>query len=308
VALERAGERARGATAYVTLEPCAHHGQTGPCAEALAEAGIGRAVIAMEDPDPRVSGRGAGYLRAAGIPVVMGVGGAQAAEINAGFFSRLERGRPLVTLKVASSLDGRIAIASGESRWITGEEARARAHGLRAEHDAVLIGSGTAIADDPELTCRLPGLEDRSPIRVVVDRRLRLAVTAKLLAQPPGAAWIVTREGDNDRRRALAERGAVIISLSGAGPDTPAPGAVLKALGDRGLTRVLVEGGGTMAASLLRAGLVDRIAWFRSPSIIGGDGLPAVAGLDLSSLTDAPGFRRVAVETLGEDVLETLRR
>ncbi len=302
-ALARAGNRARGATAYVTLEPCAHWGETGPCVEALVAAGIARAVIAMEDPDPRVSGRGVSCLRAAGIPVVMGMGGSQAADINAGFLTRLEKGRPLVTLKIASSLDGRIATASGESRWITGEQARARAHMMRAEHDAVLIGSGTAIADDPELTCRLPGLEDRSPIRVVVDRRLRLPVAAKILASTYGAAWIVTREDAAERGKTLADRGAVIIALPGAGPD-----AVLKALGDRGLTRVLVEGGGTLAASFLRDGLVDRIAWFRSSSIIGGDGRPAVADLGLALLEAAPAFNRVAVERLGEDVLETLCR
>ena len=184
-ALRRAGSAAKGATAYVTLEPCAHHGKTGPCAEALVAAGIARAVVAIEDPDPRVSGKGIAILQRAGIAVTMGVGQAAAAAINEGFFRRVRDRRPLFTLKLATSLDGRIATHTGESRWITGEKARAQAHLLRAEHDAVLIGSDTALIDDPKLTCRLPGLERVSPLRIVLDGRLRLPLTHDLVAGAP---------------------------------------------------------------------------------------------------------------------------
>ena len=180
-ALRRAGPVSRGATAYISLEPCDHHGETAPCTEALISSGISRAVIAIEDPDTRVCGRGEARLRAAGIAVDMGVCRAAAAEVNAGFLLRVTEGRPLVTLKVATTLDGRIATGSGDSRWITGDAARIVAHRLRAEHDAVIVGSNTALADDPELTCRLPGMERRSPVRIVLDGRLRVPSTAKLV-------------------------------------------------------------------------------------------------------------------------------
>src|SRR5579872_6272521 len=197
-ALARAGRAARGATAYVTLEPCSHHGKTPPCAEALIAAGIARVVAAIEDPDPRVSGRGIARLKEAGITVETGPCADEAVELNAGFLCRVKHGRPLVTLKLATSLDGRIATASGESRWITGAAARERAHLLRATQDAVLVGTGTALADDPQLTCRLPGLEDRSPVRVVIDRNLRLPATLRLFSEArPVPTWLVTPPGSN---------------------------------------------------------------------------------------------------------------
>src|SRR6476646_5423929 len=181
-ALEAAGD-ARGATAYVTLEPCCHHGRTPPCADALIAAGVRRVVAAVEDPDPRVAGGGVASLRTAGIAVETGLCAAEATEVNAGFFQRVRRGRPLVTLKLATSLDGRIATASGESRWITGPPARERAHLLRATHDAILVGTATVLADDPQLTCRLPGLAGRSPVRIVIDRQLRIPLAARLFAE-----------------------------------------------------------------------------------------------------------------------------
>ena len=181
-ALRRAGAAATGATAYVSLEPCSHHGRTPPCAEALIAAGIARVVAAGEDPDPRVSGSGLARLRQAGIAIETGLCAEEAAELNAGFLCRVTKGRPLVTLKLATSLDGRIATATGQSRWITGPAARERAHLLRATHDAVLVGTGTALADDPLLTCRLPGLEHRSPVRIALDRTLRLPATLRLFA------------------------------------------------------------------------------------------------------------------------------
>lgn len=308
-ALGRAGEAARGATAYVSLEPCAHTGKTPPCAEALIAAGIARAVVAAEDPDPRVSGRGIARLRDGGIGVDVGACAAEASELNAGFFLRVAKGRPLVSLKLATSLDGRIATRTGDSRWITGEAARRRAHLLRATQDAILIGTGTALADDPELTCRLPGLTDRSPVRVVLDRTLRLPDSAKLLATAGNVpTWIVTAAASDVARRAALERvGAQIIDVPVADGRLSLTQA-LRALGDRGITRLLAEGGSTLAADLLQQDLVDRIYWFRSAAIIGGDGLAAAGPLGVERLADVKGFARVDTENVGADGLETFRR
>ena len=306
-ALARAGAVAAGATAYVTLEPCAHHGKTPPCAEALAAAGLATVVVALEDPDPRVAGRGIARLREAGIAVETGVCEAEAAELNAGFFQRIKSGRPLVTLKLATSLDGRIATAAGESRWITGPAARERAHLLRATHDAVLVGTDTVIADDPELTCRLPGLDVQSAVRIVLDRRLRIPEAAKLFAQPSSApVWVVTSPtADQARKTALRGRGAEVIEAGGEVQlDLP---AVLVLLGERGLTRVLVEGGGRLAAALLRQQLVDRLVWFHAPRLLGGDGVPAIAPLGFAALAAAPQFERVGSEVVGDDVMTTFR-
>ncbi len=306
-ALRRAGARAGGATAYVSLEPCSHRGKTAPCAERLAQAGIARAVLAIEDPDARVSGKGIARLKEAGVEVVSGVCAEEAAAVNAGFFSRVTKGRPLITLKVATTLDGRIATHGGESRWITGDVARSWAHALRASHDAVMVGLGTAAADDPRLTCRLPGLEDRSPVRVVIDGRLRLPLTSHLVS---GAGevptWIVTLGGGKAARRAAyRERGVELIEVAADESGNPDPGHALRALGERGLTRLLVEGGGKLAAALLRARLVDRLAWFRSPGIIGGDGVAVAAAFGVDKLADLAAFTRVSVMEAGDDLLET---
>jgi diaminohydroxyphosphoribosylaminopyrimidine deaminase/5-amino-6-(5-phosphoribosylamino)uracil reductase len=310
-AIRRAGAAAKGATAYVTLEPCAHHGATPPCVDALIAAGVTRVVAAIEDSDNRVAGRGLARLREAGIEVTRDVGADEAAEINAGFFLRVCEGRPLVTLKLASTLDGRIAAADGESRWITGEDARARAHLLRAEHDAVLIGSGTALADDPELTCRLPGFAGkRQPVRIVVDGRLRLPPGSRLsrtAAEIP--TWVVTAaNADAARKKALAASGVEIIVVS-VGPDGRIdPRAALAALGQRGLTRVMVEGGGTLAAALFKADLIDRMAWFHAPAVLGGEGRPAIGALALAAFAEMPRFVPVARAAAGNDGLVTFRR
>lgn len=309
-ALARAGRGAKGAEAYVTLEPCCHHGQSPPCTEALIAAGIRRVVVAVEDPDPRVSGKGLAAVRAAGIAVELGLCADEAREVNAGFLSTIMRRRPLVTLKLATSLDGRLAVASGASRWITGEAARARSHLLRATHDAVMVGSGTVIADDPELTCRLPGLTDHSPVRVIIDGGMRVPQTARVVADAKRVpTWFVVRHGvAGERRAALAECGVEVIDIAAAAGGETDLAAALVALANRGITRVLVEGGATLAAALVRADLVDRIAWFRAPSLIGGDALPALGTLGVEAPDQAPRFVRVGVEPVGDDVLETLRR
>lgn len=307
-ALAQAGDAARGATAYVSLEPCSHHGRTPPCAEALMAAGIARCVAACQDPDPRVSGRGLAALAAAGVAVQAGVLAAEAQFLNEGFFRRIEDGRPLLTLKLATSLDGRIATHSGESRWITGPASRAAAHALRAHHDAVMVGIGTALADDPDLTCRLSGLEDRSPVRIVADSRLQLPLTSRLVssaAQVP--VWVACREdADPLRRHAMADCGVTILPLPADLAGMVAPEALLAELGRRGLTRVLVEGGGRLAASLLRKTLVDRLEWFRAPLLLGGDGIPAVAAFGVDALEQAPRFDNRGVRRRDADVQESL--
>ncbi|HEY2132161.1 MAG TPA: bifunctional diaminohydroxyphosphoribosylaminopyrimidine deaminase/5-amino-6-(5-phosphoribosylamino)uracil reductase RibD [Acetobacteraceae bacterium] len=308
-ALAMAGEAARGATAYVTLEPCCHTGRTPPCTDALIAAGIARVVVAVRDPDARVNGEGTAALRAAGIAVEEGVLTAEAEEVNAGFFSRIRRGRPLVTLKLATTLDGRIATKSGESQWLTGEPARRAAHMLRGRHDAVMVGVGTVLADDPDLTCRLPGFKPVPMVRVVADSHLRIGLTSRLVAtarQSP--TWIVARDGaDPNRRRALAEIGVTLIEVAGgeAGVDIA---RALTVLAERGITRLLVEGGGQMTASLLRADLVDRVAWFHAPAVMGGDGWPAAQSFGLRHLADMPRFVRHAATPVGADMLTELRR
>ncbi|MBO1074328.1 bifunctional diaminohydroxyphosphoribosylaminopyrimidine deaminase/5-amino-6-(5-phosphoribosylamino)uracil reductase RibD [Roseomonas marmotae] len=303
-ALRRAGEAARGATAYVTLEPCCHWGRTPPCTDALIAAGVARVVVALRDPDPRVDGRGLRLLQDAGIAVEAGVLEAEAAALAAGFIKRVSAGLPLVTLKLASTLDGRIATRTGESRWITGPQARRAVHALRARHDAVLVGSGTLLADDPDLRCRLPGAAPTPTVRVVADARLRTPPTARLFDHP-APVWIATRPGQpDDALAALRARGAEIVELpaaeSGAGLDLP---ALLRALAVRGVTRVFAEGGAALAAGLLRAGLVDRLAWFHAPAVMGADGRPAADALPLDMLSAMPRFRRVSAAALGPDLL-----
>lgn len=301
-ALQQAGAAARGATAHVTLEPCAHHGQTPPCAEALIAAGVARVVTALTDPDPRVSGKGHRMLRAAGIVVSEGVLTAEATQLNAGFLKRVIRGLPFVTLKLAATLDGRIATATGESRWITGPQSRRKVHALRLSHDAVMVGSGTALADDPDLTVRDLGAPWQ-PVRIVLDRALchdpasRLGRTAT--ASP---VWLLHGPAAPDARRAAwSATGATLIEVAEAegGLDLT---AALSALAQRGITRILSEGGGTVAAGLLTAGLVDELALFTGAVLIGADGRPALGALGLAALAAAsrPVLRETQV--LGPDL------
>jgi diaminohydroxyphosphoribosylaminopyrimidine deaminase/5-amino-6-(5-phosphoribosylamino)uracil reductase len=308
-ALGRAGEAARGATAYVSLEPCCHWGRTPPCTDALIAAGIRRVVVPLEDPDPRVAGDGLRRLHAAGLDVDTGLCEAEAAEINAGFFCRLRNARPLVTLKLGTSLDGRIATRRGESQWITGPPARERAHALRAAHDAIMVGTGTVLADDPQLTCRLPGLAHRSPVRVVIDRHLRIPPTTHLISSARAVpTWVLTLpSADVARRQAFLCAGATVIDMD-PGPDGKGSlAAGLAALGERGITRLLLEGGGHLAAAFARAGLIDRLVWVHAPMLIGGYGIPAIAEFGLEMLSQAPSFERLSTETVGDDVLTVFR-
>jgi len=309
-ALRQAGVQAKGATAFVSLEPCDHHGQTPPCSQALIDAGIGRVVVACQDPDERVGGKGIERLRNAGIEVAQGVCETEALRLNQGFFLKVTKGRPLFTLKSASTLDGRIATHTGDSQWITGEEARMAGHALRADHDAIMVGIGTALVDDPMLTCRLSGLEDRSPLRIVFDSRMRLPLTHKLVAtaaQHP--TWIVTLPGnDEERKQAFEGVGVSVIEVE---PDKDGyPNLELAALemGRRGLTRVLVEGGSHLAASFLEHNLIDRVAWMRAPCIIGGDGLPAMMAFGVEKLDQTADFVRISSREAGTDLIEIYER
>ena len=310
VALSQAGNLAKGATAYVTLEPCCHHGKSPPCTEALIEAGITRVVAAMEDPDSRVSGKGNALLKEAGIDVKVGLCRGEAERVNEGFISRVNQNRPMITLKTATTLDSRIATVRGESHWITGPNARARVHLMRASHDAVLVGIGTALADNPSLTVRLPGLEAASPVRIVVDTRLQLPLTANLVTTVADVpTWLLTvKGGDVAKKQAYRDCGVEIITIPPDRAGYPDIHVAMQALASKGITRLLVEGGADIAATFLRTCLVDRIAWFRAPSIMGGDGISAVAAYGLAQLDDILRFDTVSSERLGNDWLETYSR
>lgn len=304
------GQDVAGATAYVTLEPCSHHGKTPPCADALVAARIARVVIAALDPDPRVNGGGMKRLQDAGIAVDVGVMAEEASEVNQAFFTRVRSGRPLVTLKIASSLDGGIATAGGESRWISGPESRAMVHALRAESDAIIIGSGTAAIDNPDLTCRLPGLEWRSPVRVVVDGRLRMPLTSRLIATARDVpTWVLTRaDADAERAMVLRECGVEIVEVD-PGPDGKIDlAAAFTFLGEKGLTSALVEAGGHLAAAMFRQDLVDRLAWFHAPMVLGGDAIPAAVGFGLHQLDRAPRFARQGTWRTGNDIFAFMKR
>lgn len=304
IALDRAGEAARGATAYVTLEPCAHHGRTPPCADALVAAGVRRVVIGCIDPDPRVAGAGIATLETAGVEVEIGVLGADAEAVHQGFLTRIQTGRPAVTLKLASTLDGRIATRTGESQWITGPAARRAAHALRAGHDAVMVGSGTVHADNPELTCRINGLRRGPDLRIVADTHLRSPLMSRVVASARETpTWILHGPGaDKPRAEAFRDAGVRLIPVPAGEPGIDLD-AALDLLGEAGLTSVLVEGGAHIAGALLRAGLVDRLAWFHAPTIMGGDGMPAAAAFGLAHLADMPTFVRTEQRTLGPDLL-----
>ncbi|MBT8458667.1 MAG: bifunctional diaminohydroxyphosphoribosylaminopyrimidine deaminase/5-amino-6-(5-phosphoribosylamino)uracil reductase RibD [Boseongicola sp.] len=309
VALAQAGENASGATAYVTLEPCAHEGETPPCASALISAGIKRVVIACGDPDPRVSGRGAAMLKDAGLIVEEDCLKMEATELQRGFLTRVNLGRPTLTLKLAMTLDGRIATASGESKWITGPDARRSVHALRASHDAVMVGAGTVRADDPDLRVRDLGI-DRQPVRVITSRHLRLPRESRLFSTANDTpVWIICDEdsGQSDEKNAWEVAGARIFPLKTSGAQLSLAKA-LSSLGEAGLTRVLCEGGGMLAASLLTAGLVDELIVFAGGKMIGAEGQPGVGPLGVSALSDTPTFTLAEVKPIGGDVMQRWRR
>ncbi|MDQ2093250.1 bifunctional diaminohydroxyphosphoribosylaminopyrimidine deaminase/5-amino-6-(5-phosphoribosylamino)uracil reductase RibD [Rhodalgimonas zhirmunskyi] len=307
-ALAQAGKAARGATAYVSLEPCAHFGQTPPCSQALIEAGIARVVAPLEDNDPRVSGQGFAQLRDAGIEVVTGVLADEAARDLAGFFLKTEEGRPFVTLKLATSFDGRIATATGDSQWITGPAARRMVHAMRFDHDAVMVGGGTARIDDPSLTVRDLGVR-RQPVRIVASRRLDLPLLSELARTAREVPLWLAHGPDADR--------ALVEAWEGIGARLVCCGlvhgqldlrSVLKELGALGLTRVLCEGGGAIAASLLANDLVDELVGFTAGVTIGAEGLPGIGALGLARLAEAPRFRLIETRAIGPDVLHRWAR
>ena len=308
-ALAQAGAQARGATVYVTLEPCVHHGKTPPCTDALIAAGVGRVVAAIRDPNPKVDGGGFARLRAAGIEVEEGVLADAALRDHAGFLSCITQGRPMLTLKLANSLDGRIATATGESRWITGPLARRAVHALRARHDAVMVGGGTARADDPMLSVRGLG-PMQQPVRLVLSRRLDLPKAGRL-AQSAAAQPLWLCHGGDPAQADMdfwAAQGAELVACpTGAGGHVDPLGA-LQELGARGLTSVFCEGGGALAASLLSAELVDRLVTFSAGLALGAEGKPAIGAMGVAALAEAPRFTLETATPVGQDVMQVWSR
>jgi diaminohydroxyphosphoribosylaminopyrimidine deaminase/5-amino-6-(5-phosphoribosylamino)uracil reductase len=312
VALAQAGDAARGATLYVTLEPCSHFGKSPPCADAIVAAGIARVVSAIEDPNPEVAGQGHARLRAAGIAVDLGLCAEEAARDHAGHFRRIRDKRPHVVLKLAVSPDDRIAAAGRKPVAVTGEAVRSRVHLLRAQCDAILIGIGTVLSDDPELTCRLPGMAARSPVRVVLDRALRLPGASKLVhTAREHPLWVMTSSlSEAPAAMLLQAAGAHVLRVRTS--TSPPPGldlpAVLHALAEKGITKLLVEGGSRIAASFVAADLVDEAWLFRGTTDIGADGVPALDAMPLSAITGSPRLRVRASETLENDTLTIYER
>ncbi len=313
MALAEAGARSVGSTAYVTLEPCAHFGETSPCAQALVEAKVAEIFVAIIDPDERVSGQGIAILQEAGVDVRVGLCEAEARHTNAGFFSKVERGRPWVTLKLATSQDGMIATRSGKVKWVTGEKARQLGHMLRAQSDALITGIGTVLADDPELTCRLPGLEAATPMRVVLDSSARIPSGSKLLGSQgmgPLILMVGSLEGDHfEKMASLLEGNSAIVETDQGDDGRLDAGRALTTLTELfGATRVLAECGAELATSLLRADLVDEVAWFRSNLVLGKDGISALNGLEIAPALAEHGLIRQSSHPVGQDVLETYAR
>jgi diaminohydroxyphosphoribosylaminopyrimidine deaminase/5-amino-6-(5-phosphoribosylamino)uracil reductase len=299
-ALRDAGERARGSTLYVTLEPCNHHGRTPPCTEAVAAAGIRRVVVGVRDPNPAVAGNGIGRLRRSGLEVELGVEAAECAELIAAFRTTVETGLPLVTLKLAASLDGRIATRTRDSRWITGQQARQLVHRMRDRMDAVMVGAETVIADDPSLTCRMRG--GRDPLRVIVDGRLRLPFASQVLTNDAAHGTLVaTVSRDAKRIDELRRRGATVLVLPGKDGRLSLR-RLLRHLARRGVHSVLLEGGATLAAAAVKEKVVHRLLWFFAPKLIGGDGVSMLGPLGVGRLAGAPVVRLLSVRRLGEDV------
>jgi diaminohydroxyphosphoribosylaminopyrimidine deaminase / 5-amino-6-(5-phosphoribosylamino)uracil reductase len=310
IALDEAGDAARGATAYVTLEPCAHEGQTRSCAQALIDARIARVVTPMDDPDSRVAGKGHAMLAAAGVEVSTGVLAQQAARTHAGHISRITNGRPQVTLKLAVSADGMIGRREGERMIITGKSAFDAVQAMRCEADIVMIGIGTALVDDPRLTVRLPGLSDRSPVRVVLDASARLKLNSQLIqtAKDVPLVVVVSRVAMEDRKKALVDAGATILEVGEEGEDAIDIGEALARLAEDGFTRVFAEGGSQIASSLMADDLLDEVILIRAPVVVGPDGVRALGGYALSAIERSPRFRLIEQVSLGEDQMRRYLR
>jgi diaminohydroxyphosphoribosylaminopyrimidine deaminase/5-amino-6-(5-phosphoribosylamino)uracil reductase len=308
-ALRRAGTAARGATLYVTLEPCSHHGKTPPCADAIIAAGVSRVVAALEDPNPNVAGEGHARLRAAGIAVEVGVGAAEARHDHAGHIARMTQGRPNVMLKLAISADGKAGAAGRKPLEITGRAARDRVHLLRAQSDAIAVGIGTVLADDPLLTCRLPGMAAYSPVRVVFDAKLRIPLASRLVHTAREVPlWIMTApEASPSAAAALVAQGVTVLPVASSNGRIVL-GAALKLLAERGITRLMVEGGPTLAAAFVSADLVDEAVLFQSPKNVGADGIDALEGLPLNALTQSPQLVSVSCKAVGADMCEIFER
>ena len=309
MALAQAGDAAQGADVYVTLEPCSHTGKTPPCADALVNAGVSRVIAALGDPDERVAGRGFEKLRQSGIEVSIGVGAEAAALDQRGFLSRTTRGLPMLTLKIATSLDGRIATASGESQWITGARARREAHALRARHDAVLVGAGTAREDNPTLTVRDLGVQQQ-PVRVVASRYLNVPMPSRLSESTDQAPyWILHGPtAPTERREKARAHGADLIEIASSDGGGLDPAAMLAALADRGVTRVFCEGGGELSAALLNAGLVDDLVVFQAGLALGAEGRPALGAMGIAALAEAKRMTLIQTRSLCPDTMSVWRK
>jgi diaminohydroxyphosphoribosylaminopyrimidine deaminase/5-amino-6-(5-phosphoribosylamino)uracil reductase len=307
-ALKRAGKEARGATLYVTLEPCSHQGKTPPCVDAIIRAGIARVVSALEDPNPEVAGQGYAKLRERGIAVDAGLEAAAAARQHAGHIRRMRDGRPQVLLKLAASADGKAGLPGRKPAGITGEAARARVHQMRAEYDAILVGIGTVLSDDPHLTCRLPGMMEWSPVRVILDARLRIPLATSIIGTARETpTWVFTTPSASPvAEDILKAKGVEVFRVDGKDGRLDL-NSVLKALAGRGITRLMVEGGPTVAAGFIKADLVDEAALFRSPNPL-GEGIDVLEDLPLTALTKSPKLRLIASEAVGGDTLEMFER
>ena len=301
-ALDGAGENAEGATLYVTLEPCAHQGKTGPCVEQIFAAGIAEVVVAMQDPNPVVNGKGVQRLRSLGIRVRTGLLEAEAADLNAGYIKYMRSGRPLITLKMAQTLDGRIATSSGHSKWITSKESRVEAHRIRAQHDALLIGINTVLTDDPQLTVRM--VDAVSPHRIVLDSQLRIPLDAQILGDemPYLTTVITTSRASKEKISRIQEKGATVLVLPEDQHGWVESAGLWRKLAELGLTSVLIEGGNTLATASLKTKVVDRIVSFIAPKIL-GSGVDAIGDLGIRNINNAVQLERVAYKILPVDIL-----
>lgn len=304
IALEMAGQNARGASAYVTLEPCSHHGQTAPCARALVEAGIQKVFIGTKDQAPHVNGAGISYLQNHGLDVYTGLCESQCIDLAQGFFLSQLENRPLVTLKMASTLDGKIATKSGESQWITSSHARRRSHLERSMHDAIMVGIQTVLDDDPDLTSRITGYSHKI-IRCVMDSTLRISPDSKLVQSAKDKPlWVFHQSGEESRQQRLTQLGVRVIKVK----DTRNLKIVMAELAQQDITRLLVEGGARLTASFIQQNLVDRLLWFRAPLIIGHEGRQSVQGEVLDKLSNALRFKKQESQSLGQDMLEIYQK